>query len=109
MKCKDCSRYGDLHSSCDKARYLQCEPDDVACENFKCYKSVLKEIIKALRCSATPGTEHHDCEKCRYRYLEPVDDKIPCRPDVEIAGVKYWESCDCDRICMDAAELLEKQ
>lgn len=40
MKCKDCIRYGDLHSSCDKARELKVEPDDKACENFKGYKKL---------------------------------------------------------------------
>lgn len=64
-------------------------------------------LIKALRCSATVKPKDWNCAECPYRTLEEVDDRIPCPPDVEENGKKYWESCDCDRIVLDAAELLE--
>ena len=66
-------------------------------------------VIKALRCSATPRTSETDCTKCPYRWLEPVTDLIPMAPDVVIDGVHYWESCDCNKICLDAANLLEME
>ena len=34
-KCGECKRYGDLHSSCFKARFLEANPDDAACKDFK--------------------------------------------------------------------------
>lgn len=68
-----------------------------------------KTLIKALRCSGTPyNSRAMKCEDCPYRLLEEVDEKIPVRHDIEIDGKKYWESCDCDRIVMDAAYMLEK-
>lgn len=69
-------------------------------------KEEQKEVIRALRCSASP--KHSDCTVCKYRYLEEVSDKIPCPPDLEIDGKKYWESCDCERVSMDAADLIER-
>ena len=65
-----------------------------------------EEIVKALRCSASP--KHSDCSNCKYRYLEEVSDKIPCSPDCEIDGVQYWESCDCDRMVLDAADVIDR-
>lgn len=69
----------------------------------------MKELIEALRCSATPPSKNVDCKSCRYRLLEPVGDKIPVPHDTVIDEVKYWESCDVDRIALDAADALEKQ
>ena len=68
----------------------------------------INELIKALRCSASTPYGTVDCKGCAYRYLEEVNDKIACPPDVEVNGVKYWESCDCERMAMDAADILEK-
>ena len=34
-KCGECNKYGDLHSSCFKARFLEANPDDAACKDFK--------------------------------------------------------------------------
>ena len=64
-------------------------------------------VVKALKCSATVRPKERNCEDCPYRTLEEVDDKFPVPPDVEIDGVKYWEGCDCEKICLDAADLLE--
>lgn len=69
----------------------------------------MKELIEALRCSASPYPKNVDCKSCRYRLLEPVNDKIPVPHDTVIDEVKYWESCDVDRIALDAADALEKQ
>ena len=33
--CKDCTKYGDLHSSCSLARDLKINEDSPICENFK--------------------------------------------------------------------------
>ena len=67
----------------------------------------LNEIIKALRCSGTPRPKY-DCDNCPYRRLEKVPDGIPIEEDVIIDGEKYWEGCDCEKIVIDAANLLEK-
>ena len=68
----------------------------------------INELIKSLRCSASTYNNKIDCKGCAYRYLEEVNDKIPCPQDVEVNGVKYWVSCDCDRMVLDAANILEK-
>lgn len=67
----------------------------------------LNEIIKALRCSGTPRPKY-DCDNCPYRRLEKVQDGIPIEEDVIIDGEKNWEGCDCEKIAIDAADLLEK-
>ena len=66
-----------------------------------------KEIVKALRCSNTVWHKNHTCEGCSYRSLEPVQAHIQIRPDVVIDGIGYWESCDYEQICNDAADALE--
>lgn len=68
-----------------------------------------KELIKALRCSASVPPKGHSCKGCPYRLLEEVDENIPVKADIEINGTKYWESCDCDQIASDAAYMLEKE
>lgn len=65
------------------------------------------DIIRALRCSSSVGMPH-TCEGCAYRVLEEVKEDLSIMHDAEIDGVKYWESCDCDRIAKDAANALEK-
>lgn len=59
-----------------------------------------ENIIKALRCSATPG--EHDCDGCPYLVIEKLS-----REEAEIFGTSELESCDCDKIALDATELLE--
>ena len=51
-----------------------------------------EDIVRALRCSASTGDK--DCTGCPYRIRE------------EFEGFT-WESCDCDRMAVDAAEMLE--
>lgn len=65
----------------------------------------IKTIVRALRCSVTPGEK--DCVGCRYRVLNEVQPGLPIPMDVEIDGVLYWECCDVDLMAMDAAEALE--
>lgn len=59
-----------------------------------------EDIIKALRCSTTPGK--HDCDGCPYLVIEKLSGE-----EAEIFGTSELESCDCDKIALDAAELLE--
>ena len=51
-----------------------------------------EDIIRALRCSASTGDK--DCTGCPYLIRG------------EFEGFT-WESCDCDRMAVDAAEMLE--
>lgn len=72
-------------------------------------KASLSELVMALRCSATPIEEGHSCVGCPYRLLEKIEDTTIILPnDLLIDGEPYWESCDCDEMAMDAAEVIEK-
>ena len=51
-----------------------------------------EDIVRGLRCSASTGDK--DCTGCPYRIRG------------EFEGFT-WESCDCDRMAVDAAERLE--
>ncbi len=51
-----------------------------------------EEIDRGLRCSASTGEK--DCGKCPWGIREEFE-----------GGV--WESCDCDRMAVEAADLLE--
>ena len=51
-----------------------------------------EEIARGLRCSASTGEK--DCGKCPWGIREEFE-----------GGV--WESCDCDRMAAEAADLLE--
>lgn len=64
-----------------------------------------KELVKALRCSATPGGAE-SCAGCSYRVVEQVSDEDAAK--YGIAPGAEFESCDTDRIALDAADLLEK-
>ena len=54
-----------------------------------------RELVRALRCTATAMTGDEPCKTCSYNKKE------------EWNGHE-WESCDVDRISMDAAERLEE-
>ena len=60
-----------------------------------------EDIIRALRCSAT-YSEAVDCTGCPYLLEETLTEDV-----AQIVGDKLWMSCDCDRMAMDAAEMLE--
>lgn len=59
-----------------------------------------EDIIKALRCSAMP--DEHDCTGCPYLFTEKLNAVLAKK-----FGCEEVESCDCDKIALDAAELLE--
>lgn len=70
-----------------------------------------KTVIRALRCSCSVG--RHDCSGCEY-HARPTEEEIEgfCNThdlDPESMTADFWDYCDTDRICADAAELLEKE
>lgn len=54
-----------------------------------------RDLVRALRCAATAKTGDEQCKTCRYNKKE------------EWNGHEL-ESCDVDRISMDAADRLEE-
>lgn len=69
----------------------------------------LEKLVKALRCSSSTGADRaKDCKNCPYRWLEPIHSEIPIPSDVCIDGIEYWETCDCDQMAKDAANVIEK-
>lgn len=66
------------------------------------------DVVRALRCIATVPNENQSCEGCKYRILEPVDKRFKIQTDVIIDGKEFWESCDCEAVANDAADLIEK-
>ena len=62
-----------------------------------------KEIIRALRCTSTPGGLYEDCTGCPYYRKEQLDAELK-----EKLGVDTWPSCDVDKVGMDAADLIER-
>nr|DAL50999.1 MAG TPA_asm: Protein of unknown function (DUF551) [Caudoviricetes sp.] len=61
-----------------------------------------KEIITALRCTAIVD-RHEDCAGCPYHVVEQVPGE-----DMESFGTETWESCDVDKVALDAAAALER-
>lgn len=66
----------------------------------------INTLIKALRCSGSP--ESGDCMNCEYRLLEEVDPELAVKSDIEMDGKQYWLICDCDRIVLEAADVMEE-
>ena len=62
-----------------------------------------QEIIKALRCISTvhDKEENIDCSGCPYRFVEHLTGDM-----AKIFG-ETEESCDIDKIGLDAADMLE--
>ena len=58
-------------------------------------------LIAALRCSSTPGSECKGAP-CPYYVEEPFPEEL-CLPGVP----NYFPSCDCDRMALDAADMLK--
>ena len=54
-----------------------------------------RELVRALRCTATAMTGDETCKTCRYNKIEGWNGN-------------EWESWDVDRISMDAAVRLEE-
>lgn len=68
-------------------------------------------IVKALRCSATaPPDCKRDCPYFRIDLPTPAElaeIKACFAPDD--VPEKFFEGCDCDKIALDAATLIEQQ
>lgn len=80
-------------------------------EERKVSKTDIKALAKALRCVASVKKEVTSCEGCPYLLREEID--IEGLPDgpwgiKEENGKHYYESCDCDRMALDAAKVLEE-
>lgn len=62
-------------------------------------------IIKALRCSATV-VPNRECGKCAYFCRDEPSPEIAEQygavPD------DFWDGCDCDKIALDAADMIEQ-
>ena len=61
-----------------------------------------KEIVRALRCTSTPGDHTSNCEQCPYWKKEQLNGRLK-----EKLGTDTWTSCDIDKVCLDAADLIE--
>ena len=62
-----------------------------------------EDIIRALRCISTPGDHTSNCEQCPYWKKEQLNGRLK-----EKLGTDTWTSCDIDKVCLDAADLLER-
>lgn len=61
-----------------------------------------KQIVHGLRCSATYRGDPV-CDGCPYLVTEPVPESIR-----GLTKKDTWDSCDVDRIELDAADLIEE-
>lgn len=57
----------------------------------------VKELVKALRCSATPGGAE-SCAGCSYRVVDRVSDEDAAKYGF-VPGAEF-ESCDTDRMAL---------
>lgn len=66
-----------------------------------------KELANYLRCSNAIGDG--PCESCTYVLVERCAEhtELPIPSDRVIGGELVWISCDYERICEDAAQMLE--
>lgn len=62
-----------------------------------------EDIIRALRCISTPDGEHEDCTVCPYYKKERLSAEMK-----ERLLLDTWLRCDCDKVCMDAADRIER-
>lgn len=62
-----------------------------------------QEIVKALRCTSTPGDHTSNCEQCPYWKKEQLNGQLK-----EKLGTDTWASCDIDKVGLDAADLIER-
>ena len=69
-----------------------------------------KEIIRALRCAATPYETCTGCPYDRAESLEPIKERFPgnevALPETDSDGLYHF--CDVDKIALDAADRLEE-
>lgn len=62
-----------------------------------------EDIVRALRCISAPEGPSDDCTGCPYYKQEPLGAELK-----ERLLVDTWTSCDCDKVCMDAADRIER-
>ena len=62
-----------------------------------------KEIMMSLRCISAPGDHTSNCEKCPYWKKEQLNGRLK-----EKLGTDTWESCDIDKVGLDAADRIER-
>lgn len=62
-----------------------------------------EDIVRALRCISTPDGEHEDCTGCPYYKKERLSAELQ-----ERLLIDTWPRCDCDKVCMDAADRIER-
>lgn len=62
-----------------------------------------KELIRALRCTATGGTKCIGKERRFYK-----EEWLPEHLREMIGGKEYWGGCDVDRVGIEAADRLEE-
>ena len=74
----------------------------------------IDRLIAALRCSANPKYSEENCFFCKYVKKEDVEKlgltavEIAAYTDcLQEGGKKYYVSCDCDRMAIDAADMLD--
>lgn len=70
-----------------------------------------KEIVEALRCSSSTDAA---CKKadCPYYSRVPKEQRREFCRSAKVNPKKisdeFWDDCDCERIAMDAAEMIEE-
>ena len=62
-----------------------------------------EELIKALRCTFALVGETEECKTCPYYVEERLNDDLR-----EKLGTDVWTSCDTEKVCMDAANQIER-
>lgn len=62
-----------------------------------------EEIVKALRCTATPCDEMQDCEHCKFFLREQLDAEMQ-----EKIGREERTNCDVDAVVVAGADLIER-
>ena len=73
----------------------------------------IDRLIAALRCSADTNISLEDCFFCEYakkvdiEELELTKEEKMLFTEMEEGGKRYYVSCDCDRMAIDAAYMLD--
>ena len=62
-----------------------------------------EELVKALRCTFALRGVVGECETCPYYRREYLNDELK-----EKLGTDVWTSCDTDKVCMNAANQIER-
>lgn len=62
-----------------------------------------ESVARALRCISAPEGPSEDCTGCPYYKQERWSAELK-----ERLLVDTWPRCDCDKVCMDAADRIEQ-